>query len=520
MTVIGQWAQCKLTAIAPNTATLSITAATFSGGNVTYTYTVTQGDVSVPISGGTLYVIITGMKNTGNNGHFTASTFGSGTFTVANASGVTETGSSGTGVCPSDSGLGVVVFGSGQSSYFFHRGTNSWSGDGRTGFTEFWKAVNNVGTNFGGTTGTNDTPPSVNDVIGVSVETQNSTQVVTAWTNGLLPANFNSGAVSIADSSLSSGSQGLVTFSVGGPDEYNWSKWASSGGGGISPTAPGNSGTQAGSYAAGNILQTVLQTDSFVYSNGDLHTKNANWVYNGTSSFTVSSDKVYYSSTTQNPGLAYRTDITPDNDQYSEVTAVVTGVSGTQNCGPAVRISTSAVHGYYVAFANDLFILARANSNGSATALASSTNRPVTGDVIRLVVRGSTLVVYQNGIAIMSATDATYTSGAVGIFGAGNATINGFSAWNGGNYSWQQTQSDTFGHGPALTGYVGLTQFSAAESVPNLTNASIIVVGNAFAPAVNYSGLAQAFWAGSNASGNSWMQAFRDFANKRGIRGG
>ena len=71
----------------------SITAASQSGSDTTYTYTLTSGpDLQIGTS-----VTITGMADTGNNGTFTVTVVGSGTFTVANPSGVTASAQSGMG---------------------------------------------------------------------------------------------------------------------------------------------------------------------------------------------------------------------------------------------------------------------------------------------------------------------------------------------------------------------------------------------------------------------------------------
>lgn len=71
----------------------AISGAVFSGGNVTYTYTLSAG--SAPSSGN--YIDIYGMADAGNNGKFQISGTGSGTFTVPNSSGVSRSGQSGAG---------------------------------------------------------------------------------------------------------------------------------------------------------------------------------------------------------------------------------------------------------------------------------------------------------------------------------------------------------------------------------------------------------------------------------------
>jgi len=72
---------------------VSITAASVSFPNTTYTYTLTSG----PGLAVNNYIVITGMANSGNNGTFLISSLGSGTFTVSNTSGAAASSQSGTG---------------------------------------------------------------------------------------------------------------------------------------------------------------------------------------------------------------------------------------------------------------------------------------------------------------------------------------------------------------------------------------------------------------------------------------
>lgn len=74
--------------------TVQITGALLSGSNTTYTYRVVSG---LPLKIG-MSIAITGMANAGNNGTFTVTALGPGTFTVVNASGVTANNQAGTGV--------------------------------------------------------------------------------------------------------------------------------------------------------------------------------------------------------------------------------------------------------------------------------------------------------------------------------------------------------------------------------------------------------------------------------------
>jgi hypothetical protein len=76
----------------PVETTMTITAASQSGADTTYSYTSLVG----PLLQAGDTVIVRGMTSLADNGTFTIAALGSGTFTVVNASGVTATGQSGT----------------------------------------------------------------------------------------------------------------------------------------------------------------------------------------------------------------------------------------------------------------------------------------------------------------------------------------------------------------------------------------------------------------------------------------
>jgi hypothetical protein len=493
-----QWAQSTLTAIAPNTATLSLTAVMGSGSTWTYAYTVSQGSVTNAVAGGYLCVKISGMQHSGNNGTFVATIFGSGTFTISNASGASESGSSGTGICPSDSGVGVCVRAAeatnlaSQSCYWFHAGTNSYSGDGRVCYHELWKQSGGSGTILGGGTPANQTKPAIGDVVAVSAEGS----TITGWYNAI-PYTFATGGGAgycIADTTLTTGSQGITTWSISGEQEYDFTLWNTTPF--LSSSTPGNNGTQANDFVAGTITQSQLAADLFAYSNGDLHTANPNWAYEGTSAFQISSN-VCYQGAGQNPGLAYRSDVTPNNDQYAQVICVVTTSYTTQNCGPAVRISSSAETAYICQFGSNYLAITKYVA-GTATTLGTSTSYPVTGDVLRLIARGSSISLWKNGICAVAVTDSSITSGNIGIFGAGDHTDNGFSGWMGGNYTWTQTKTDTFSraNGALGDGWQGPYGSSSENAGCPMVNASINVVSDAYSGINTAGGDAYAIWNG------------------------
>lgn len=83
-----------LSLVRPDTSVVTISAVTHSGGNNVYTYILKSGP---SLRLGTK-IIITGQAHTVNNGTFVITDLGTGTFTVANASGTSQT----------DAGVGTV----------------------------------------------------------------------------------------------------------------------------------------------------------------------------------------------------------------------------------------------------------------------------------------------------------------------------------------------------------------------------------------------------------------------------
>jgi hypothetical protein len=432
-----QLATAVVKTVAGYTSTISISAATQSGGNTTYTYTLTGGNALINPQ----YMLISGMQHSQNNGTFTITTFGVGTFTVTNASGITEVGSSGLGVSPSDSGAGVMIRSTpdGQNGYFFHVGTNSFSGAGRRSYYELWKIVNGFGTDLGNAddTGIALVLPSV----GASITISACGSTITAYYNG-------SQIYQVTDTSLAAGFPGITSWSMNGPDEYIWADWT------LVVDPPGNNGSSYNNFQAAdsNFTLTSLASDTltesevtasdpFTYSNGDLHTENANWVYTA-GSFQVSSDKVFSSSATISG--AYLSGQVWPNDQYSEVTAVVGGTAATQNTGPAVRVSSSANTYYCIQYANNLLAISKQVA-GTFTQLVSGGTFPTTGQTVRLQVMGTTLTAFVNGVSQLTHTDASIASGTPGIFGVANATTNGFSSWDASGLAFPSQFTQTAG---------------------------------------------------------------------------
>lgn len=432
-----QWAQARIKTIDPGTATLNITDAVFSGGGVTYTYTIASGSIAAAIAGNRMAVRVAGMAHAGNNGNFqaVAANITGTTFAVGNASGVTAT-ETGTGYCPSDCGAGVMVRASGNSAatlnaYIFHVGTNSFTPgviwQGRVAYYELWKVVNGVGTAIGLVPNPDliITLPSPGDVIAITA----IGTAIKAYVNGYL-------LFSVTDSAIASGVPGIHTFCISGQNEYLWENWNTV----VNP--PGNNGTTYDTFTASDIgapsfsLPSTAQTatDPFTYANGNLNTANPNWVQQ-TGTFTINTNRAFGSAAGNSN--AYRSDVAAVADQYATVTAVVNGTAATQNCGPAVRMSTSAQTFYGVQYASATFRIIKCVT-GTVTAIANfDASAPVTGDTVTIIVRGNMLYALKNGVLVGSFLDynSIILTGRSGIWNAGNSTTNGFDDWTCGTVS-------------------------------------------------------------------------------------
>jgi hypothetical protein len=235
-----QWAQAMVNTVAPYRAVLAISGASHAGDDTTYAFTVTSGSLTDVLAGGVLYVIVSDMSHAGNNGRFVTSNFGPNTFTVANASGVTAT-ESGIGVCPSDSGAGVMVRASGSTpstlnGYFFHVGTNSFDGGGRVSYYELWKIEDGKFTDLDNAhdTGIALVLPQPRDMIALTAVGS----TITAYYNNVI-------LYQVVDTSLISGVPGVTSWSFSGPDEYVWAGWRTD-------KPPGNNGTTLNNFSAGD----------------------------------------------------------------------------------------------------------------------------------------------------------------------------------------------------------------------------------------------------------------------------
>jgi len=140
--------------------------------------------------------------------------------------------------------------------------------------------------------------------------------------------------------------------------------------------------------------------------------------------------------------------------QFSEVT--LTALNGTTDFpGVVVLLSGNGVSTQgYSCIENTTNIYIQKISGTTNTALTSAATTGVAGDVLRLeAAPGGALTCYRNGVATLTATDTTYTSGQPGLFLFG--TVSTSKNWSGGNLhplahldaeqDWSKTQHFTQG---------------------------------------------------------------------------
>jgi len=439
-----QYSLAVVKTIAPNIATLSITAVANAGVNLwTYTYTVTQGSVAAVIAGGGLFAQVSGMANAGNNITVKPqiiTAYGAGTFTVSSTTGVAESGSSGIGNCPSDSTSGVAVRASNRTCYYQIQGPNTFNALGS--YTrEMWSLINGVGSAIDGT-GINNTPNLIGDIVCmVAVGTQIKVLELSA---GVCTTQGPT-----TDANIVSGTPGVYDWCFGGPQEYNWGAWGNSGVVGSDP--PGNAGTTWNNWQAGDfslVGSLPLGVDNFTRAN-ESPLNPANWTVpsgTGTGNLQVVSNLCVCGASVVSFNVEIFTGggAPASADQYAQITVQNVGSA----MGVVVRASTSSVTFYYFQWNNaGVFNLFKVVA-GTVTGLTSQGGIafPVAGDTMGLMALGPLLVCLHNGVVIMSWLDTSIAAanqgaglwiqggpGSVSAFSGGTIPITPNVAGGGGD---------------------------------------------------------------------------------------
>jgi hypothetical protein len=175
-------------------------------------------------------------------------------------------------------------------------------------------------------------------------------------------------------------------------------------------------------------------TDTFNGTAGtDIHTYNASWVENSLT-FAIS---------TPAPGLivggvnalCHWAGDAFNNDQFAQTTLGTNVVSAKQ--GPAVRVAVAANTAYFyrtnTTTSRELFKVVTGAFTNLGNSSGGQTN--AAGDILTIVVAGTTITCYRNSIVdIGPVTDAAISSGSAGIGGTTSAgTALQISSFTGGN---------------------------------------------------------------------------------------
>lgn len=183
-------------------------------------------------------------------------------------------------------------------------------------------------------------------------------------------------------------------------------------------------GPIASSIASG---PTVLFSDDFNRANQNPIAGNWSTQGGGFAGLEISSNKA--DGTTGGNCASYVNAVTPDADCYAQCAISDSGIPG--GGGPCVRMATAANSMYGLQlFAGPtaaLFYMAAGSYNSLALQVIAYTP----GDVFKVEANGTAIKGYQNGVEILSATDANLTSGRAGLYAFGSA--NKFDDFECGN---------------------------------------------------------------------------------------
>jgi hypothetical protein len=237
--------------------------------------------------------------------------------------------------------------------------------------------------------------------------------------------------------------------------------WKRAVGGDTAPTVADSGDHTTGQihcFAGVKDAPAALASDTFDRAdNADLGT---NWsVPTGSNACQIVGNDVRAGSLNVDCQEYYDGGITWPDDQYSEVTVVNIGSFGAS--GPAVRLQTGTLAGYFVECIDANTKLWRNDAAGASTQLASVA-AVAAGSVIRLAVVGTGLVVFDDGVPIIAVNDSVGpATGKPGIHcfasQAGSGRLDNWAGggsiapWNVTPVGGVDTTSDTSGSIPGTT---------------------------------------------------------------------
>lgn len=180
------------------------------------------------------------------------------------------------------------------------------------------------------------------------------------------------------------------------------------------------------------------------FNRADASTLGANWSKDVFLDLTISSRQVRYTQANVDYGFGLWT-TTVGGDQYSQATFInlVANDSGTEQW-LIVRDQVGTVNWYgavYRPSQNSHYLIGKYKASVFSI-LATSSQIPVAGDVVRIEVQGTspaTLTLFIDGIQVAQVTDSDFSSGSMGIATYSSANYNPFENWSGGSLPFAKT---------------------------------------------------------------------------------
>ncbi len=297
--------------------------------------------------------------------------------------------------------------------------------------------------------------PTTASPVSSGITVNGSQGVLVSWT--LLPGQVSTticrgtSATAIACIAVGSGFQvsgssyldGPAVFPSASLPQINSAAAASLGANGLSAstlTVPGG-GSKAsisGSFSAARTqslpdVSGVLPVTGYVNSAYDNSTRangaiGANWTI-GAGAINIAGNLFQGGTASVHNVAAWSANTFSSFGQFAEVT-VVSLNGATDFIGPMVLVSGNAG---YSCIENSTSIFLQRYSGGTGTNLSNTSITGASGDVLRLEVvePSGALTCYRNGVSVLTATDATFTSGAPGLDMFNNVATS--KNWSGGN---------------------------------------------------------------------------------------
>lgn len=193
----------------------------------------------------------------------------------------------------------------------------------------------------------------------------------------------------------------------------------------------------------------VATSDNFNRPDGNL---GPNWTDMTDGGLAIASQQIVGTNASANSG-DIRTAETYSGDHSSQIQITSTQLSGGQWIGPAVRAQNGGLSLYTgIYWWNNgspvLMLFRRTNGNWAQLGSTYVSGALAAGTLLQLSVTGSSLTFSQNGVARITATDASLTGGAPGIIAFGTSAAGN---WSGGDNS----SSGTYSVGGNVSGLSG-----------------------------------------------------------------